>query len=178
MSYKKLSQELTPKELAEAFVFPVKLSPRQQRVADQQLAEARKKSFGKMTEGERLTGNLMGLKFRMEDYFKSDKLNSEYSFAYFLKLYVELLGRKRREFASEIGIDETLLSQFINQHRVPPDYMAIRLELHSNNLVPSEYWFRVMEKDREREMLSNKAVMMKKERKFVTGGISYSPGAP
>jgi hypothetical protein len=125
-----------------------------------------------MTDEERLTGNLMGLKFRMENYFKSDKLSGEYSFAYFLKLYIEFLSRKRREFASEIGIDETLLSQFINQHRVPPDYMAIRLELHSNNLVPSEYWFRVMEKDREREMLSNKAVMMKRERKFVTGGIS------
>jgi len=27
LSYKKLSQEFTPKELAEAFIFPVKLSP-------------------------------------------------------------------------------------------------------------------------------------------------------
>ena len=68
MSYKKLSQKFTPKELAEAFVFPVKLSPKQQRVADQQLADARKKSLEKMTEEERLTGNLMGLKFRMEDF--------------------------------------------------------------------------------------------------------------
>ncbi len=30
MSYKKLSQEFTPKELAESFVFPVKLSPKKQ----------------------------------------------------------------------------------------------------------------------------------------------------
>jgi hypothetical protein len=55
---------------------------------------------------------------------------------------------------------------------MPPDYMPIRLELHSNNLVPAEYWLRAMEKDREREMLSNKAVMIKREKKFVTGGIS------
>jgi hypothetical protein len=172
MSYKKLSKEFTSKELAEAFVFPVKLSLKEQREADQKLAEARKRSLEKMTEKERLTGNLMGLKFRMEDYFKSDKFNSEYSFAYFLKLYIELLGRKRREFAGEIGIDETLLSQFINKHRMPPDYMPIRLELHSNNLVLAEYWLRVVEKDREREMLANKAVMIKRERKFVTGGVS------
>ena len=125
-----------------------------------------------MTEEERLTGNLMGLKFRMEDYFKADKINAEYSFAYFLKLYIELLGRKRREFASEIGIDETLLSQFINQHRMAPDYMPIRLELHSNKSISAEYWFKIMERDREREMQSNKAVMMKREKKFVTGGIS------
>ena len=36
MSYKKLLQEYTPKELAEAFVFPVKLPPKKQREADQQ----------------------------------------------------------------------------------------------------------------------------------------------
>lgn len=173
MSYKKLSQEFTPKELAEAFVFPVKLTAKQQKLADQQLAAARKISQEAMTDDERLTGNLMGFKFRMEEYFGSDKhKNTEYSFSYFLKLYIELLGRKRREFASEISIDETLLSQFINRHRIPPDYMPIRLELHSNKSIPAEYWFKVMEKDREREMQSNKAAMMKREKKFVSGEIS------
>ena len=72
MSYKKLLQKFTPKELAEAFIFPVKLSPKQQREADQQLSEALKRSREKMTKEERLAGSLMGLKFRMEDYFKVD----------------------------------------------------------------------------------------------------------
>jgi hypothetical protein len=172
MSYKKLSQEFTPKELAEAFIFPVKLSPKKQKEADKQLAEALRVSREKMTKEERLTGSLMGLKFRMEDYFKADKANKEYSFGYFLKEYISILERKRREFAAEIGIDETLLSQLINHHRTPPEYMPIRLELHSNNSIPAEYWLRVMVKDREKEMLSNKAVMIKKERKFVKGAIS------
>jgi hypothetical protein len=174
MSYKKLLQEFTPKELAEAFIFPIKLSPKKQKEADEQLAQALKKSREKMTKEERLAGSLMGLKFRMEDYFKPDKTNNEYSFGHFLKLYIELLERKRRQFAAEIGIDETLLSQFINRHRLPPDYMPIRLELHSNKSIPAEYWLKIIEKDREREMLSNKAMMMKRERKFVTGGISVS----
>jgi hypothetical protein len=172
MSYKKLLQEFTPEELAESFIFPVKLSAKQRKVADQQLAGAIKKSREKMTEEERLAGRLMGLKFRMKDYFESDKPNEDYSFGYFLKLYIELLERKRREFAAEIGIDETLLSQFINRHRMPPDYMPIRLELHSNNSIPAEYWFKIIEKDRERVMLLNKAAMRKKERRYVTGGIS------
>ena len=172
MSYRKLLQEFTPKELAEAYVFPVKLSPKQQKEADCQLSEALKKSRDNMTKDERLAGSLMGLKFRMEDYFKADKPIGEYSFGFFLKQYIELLDRKRREFAGEIGIDETLLSQVVNRHRMPPDYMPIRLELHSNNSIPAEYWLKVIEKDKEKEMLSNKAVMMKKERRFVTGAIS------
>jgi hypothetical protein len=39
-----------------------------------------------MTDAEKLTGRLMGLKFRMEDYYlRDEKPNSEYSFGYFLK---------------------------------------------------------------------------------------------
>ncbi len=172
MSYKKLLHEHSPKDLAESFVFPVKLSAKQQKAADLQLAEARQKAREKMTEAEKLTGKLMGLKFRMEDYFRAEKPNSEYSFGYFLKLYIELLEIKRRGFAEQIGIDETLLSQLINQRRMPPEYIPIRLELHSNNSIPAEYWFRVIEKDREGAMLLNKAAMRKKEMKYVTGGIS------
>ncbi len=114
----------------------------------------------------------MGLKFQMEDYFRAEKPVGDYSFGHFLKLYIKLLDKKRRAFAEEIGIDETLLSQLINQHRSPPDYVSIRLELHSNNSIPAEYWFRVIEKDREGVMLLNKAAMRKKERKYVTGVIS------
>jgi len=172
MSYKKLLHEHSPKELVESFVFPVKLSAKQQKAADLQLAEAREKAREKMTAEEKLTGRLMGLKFRMEDYFRAEKPNTEYSFGYFLKLYIELLDMKRRGFAEQIGIDETLLSQFINQRRTPSDYIPIRLELHSNNSIPAEYWFRVIEKDREGAMLLNKAAMRKKEMKYVTGGIS------
>lgn len=172
MSYKKLLQENSPKDLAESFVFPVKLSAKQQKTADLLLAETRQKAREKMTNAEKLTGRLMGLKFRMEDYFRAEKTNKEYSFGYFLKLYIELLDMKRRGFAEEIGIDETLLSQLINHRRTPPDYIPIRLELHSNNSIPAEYWFRVIEKDREGAMLLNKASMRKKEMKYVTGGIS------
>jgi hypothetical protein len=172
MSYKKLLQEHSPKDLAESFVFPVKLSAKQQRAADLQLAEARQKAREKMTAEVKLTGRLMGLKFRMEDYFRAEKPDPEYSFGYFLKLYIELLDMKRRWFAERIGIDETLLSQLINQRRTPPEYIPIRLELHSNNSIPAEYWFRVIEKDREGIMILNKAAMRKKEMKYVTGGIS------
>jgi hypothetical protein len=93
MSYKKLSQEFTPKELAESFIFPVKFSDKQKKLADRQLAEAMKKSRENLTDDERLTGRLLGLRFWMTDYFTSDKPKEEYSFSYFLKLYIELLKR-------------------------------------------------------------------------------------
>jgi hypothetical protein len=136
------------------------------------LTEARRKIQEQMTAAERLTGRLMGLKFQMEDYFRSEKPGSEYSFGYFLKLYIKLLDKTRRGFAEEIGVYETLISQLVNHRRTPPEYVPIRLELHSNNSIPAEYWFRIIEKDREGVMLLNKSAMRKKERRYVTGVIS------
>ena len=52
MSYKKLLQEHSPKDLADSFVFPVKLSAKQQEAADLQLTEARQKVREKMTAEE------------------------------------------------------------------------------------------------------------------------------
>lgn len=79
MSYKKLLREHGAAELAESFVFPVKLSPKQQKAADVQLAAARKKMQEEMTPSDRLTARLMGLKFQMEDYLKSVKPGSGHS---------------------------------------------------------------------------------------------------
>jgi hypothetical protein len=101
MSYKKLLQRHSPKDLVKSFVFPVKVSGKQQKNVDLQLAEARLKAKEKLTKAEKLTGRLMGLKFRMEDYFRAKKPNKEHSFGYFLKLYIELLDMKRRSFAKK-----------------------------------------------------------------------------
>jgi hypothetical protein len=46
MSYKKLRKKFTPEELADAFVFPVKLTAKQKKEAAEQLAAARKKNAG------------------------------------------------------------------------------------------------------------------------------------
>lgn len=71
MSYKKLSQKYTPEELADAFVFPVKLTAKQKKEAAQQLAEARKKTRQEMTEKDRLISRLYQFRFQLEDYLDS-----------------------------------------------------------------------------------------------------------
>lgn len=73
MSYKKLRQEHSPQELVESFVFPIKLSAKQQ-AAYLQLAEARQKVQEIMTGKEKLVGILMGLKFQMEDYLRTSQV--------------------------------------------------------------------------------------------------------
>ena len=91
-------------------------------------------------------------------------------------MYVELLNKKRKEFAEEISIDETLLSQLINNHRQPPDYIAIRLELHSDNIIPATHWIRLVDKQRLHEITTDKE-LRKKEKKFVHGKFTIKLSA-
>jgi len=156
----------TQKELAEALVFPVTLTAAQKKEAAEQLASARKKTQQEMNESDRLTLQLLQLKFQLEDYIEGKNYNPEKHFGYFLKRYIDILEVKRKAFAEDISIDETMLSQFINMHRTPPDYITIRLELHSNNIIPADYWFRLVEKQKEFQIKTDKT-LRKKEQKFV-----------
>jgi len=168
MSYKKLLKKYGPEELANSFVFPVKLTAKQKKEAAEQLAAARKKVQEEMTEETRLSLELYHLRFHIEDYLEGKEFNPELTFGSFLKQYVEFFDKKRKEFAEEISIDETLLSQLINNHRQPPNYIAIRLELHSNNIIPATYWIRLVDRQRLHEITTDNE-LRKKEKKFVHG---------
>lgn len=169
MSYKKLSKKFTPEELADAFIFPVKLTAKQKKEAAEQLAEARKKSRATMTEETKRNLIAIGIRSRITDALQEKTFNPEQTFGSFLKMYVEALEKKRKDFAAEISIDETLLSQLINGHRLPPDYVAIRLELHSDKRIPATHWLKLVEKQRLHEIENNEE-LRKKEKPYVNHG--------
>lgn len=174
MKNTKVSSKHTAEELADAIVFPVTLTRAQKKEAAEQLAEARKKGQKEMNENDRLALQLFQLKFQLEDYILNNKeFNPDLTFGYFLKQYVDLLQVKRKDFADEISIDETLLSQFINMHRMPPGYIAVRLEIHSNNSIPATYWFKLVEKQREHELKTDKG-LRRKENKYVHKKLAVS----
>lgn len=168
-----ITGKFTDTEIAEAFVLPVKLTQKQRHEAALQLAEARKKSMAEMSEADILTGNLLQLKFQLENYIKSDKFDELKTFGYFLKQYLQIINKKRNEFAWEIDVHETLLSQLINDHREPGENIIIRLELHCNNLIPAAYWYRLIEKQKEHFIQTN-TELRKREKKFVKRQLKLS----
>lgn len=109
-----------------------------------------------MTDETKTRLNAIGVRSRIIDSLKEEIFNTEHTFGSFLKLYVELTEMKRKDFAAEIGIEDTLLSQLINGHRFPPDYVAIRLELHSYNIIPATLCLRSVEKQRFHEIENDK----------------------
>jgi plasmid maintenance system antidote protein VapI len=170
---KKLLEKYTIEEIADAVMIPQKLTKKQQAEADLQLAEARKKNQLAFSESDRLLANLLRFKLQLEDYLKNEDFNTEKTFGHFLKEYLQLISKKRNEFAAEIDIHETLLSQLINNRRDPSENIMIRLELHTNNSIPATSWYRLVEKQKEHTIQNNKA-LRKSEKKFVKKKLNIS----
>lgn len=164
--FSQLRRKYTLEEIADAFVFPIELTPAQQKEAKEQLAAARKKSQEEMSVETRIELNLFGLRFRLEKYIKRKDFDPALTFGSYLKEYVGSLEEKQKTFAAQISMDETLLSQLINGHRMPPEYVFIRLEIHSNNIIPANYWYKLVEKQREHELTTDKS-LRKREIKYV-----------
>ena len=175
MSYKKLSKRFTPEELVDGFVFPVKLTAKQKKEAAEQLAEARKKSKATMTDETKFSLRMRGIRARIEDCLTEETFGPEHTFGAYLKLYIELMEKKRKEFAEEISIDPTLLSQLINGHRLPPDYIASRLQLHSKGKIPATLWLKLVNKQRIHEFENNKELIKKEERFVHPNGLKKKP---
>lgn len=175
MSTKKKIGQFTDDDVVESFVVPGKLNAKQKEVAKFQLQVAREKSQAEITPNDRLILKLMQLKFQIEDYLNNNNFNPKFTFGYFLREYVGVLGKKRKIFAREIDIDETELSQLINRHRFPNDNIIVRLEIHSNNSISAVTWFKLVEREKEHTLRTNKA-LRQRERAFVTNKLSVKIG--
>jgi len=173
MSLKKILDEHTSEEIADALILPVKLTAKQTQEADRQLAEHREIRRAEMTREENLQLQLMQLKFRLEDYVNGEQYNPAFTFGYFLEQYLQLNNKKKKEFAADIQIHETLLSQIIRNRREPNNSFIIRLELHSNNAIPAIDWFKLIEKEKEHTIRTDSA-LRKREGKFVTGKLQLT----
>jgi plasmid maintenance system antidote protein VapI len=167
MNVKKIMKEMEPEEIVKSFLLPVKLTKKQRLEADIQLAEARKKYREVATKKDYLKANLLQLRFQLQDYVKSEQYDPNKKFGEFLKAYLLITNKKSNEFANEISIHETLVSQLINNHREPNEEILVRLEIHSNNNIPAHYWFMLVQKERINQLKTDKE-LRKKEKKFVT----------
>jgi plasmid maintenance system antidote protein VapI len=172
-SLKKIEKEYTPEEIAESFVFPGPKTLRERNELLEAFREHRKKLSVKQSDKTKLISQLLQLKYLIEDHIKSDKLNKNYTFGYFLKEYITRLEKKNNQFASEISVDPAELSQVINKHRKPTEKLIFRLEIHSNRNFPALMWFRLLEKDRAYELKHHREII-DSEKKNVKQRLEFS----
>lgn len=162
---KKKQEHLDPEKL-DGLVFTRNLTAKEQKKAKDELAEARRKVQAGLTEQDRLAAKILQFKLKLKEYLKKDQFDPSMRFSSCLEEYVLILNKKQRAFADEIDINETELSQVINQHRPPAGYLFIRLEIHSNNNIPADWWYRLVEKENE-HIICTDVKMRQEQRKHI-----------
>lgn len=155
MKSEKLKNRYSKNELVESFVFRSELTKAQKKTADIELTEIRQKLKSMQTAEVKIVSNLLQLKFQIEDYLNNPEYDDELTFGHYLKVYLRSLNKKNKEFAKDIAISETELSQILNKHRDPSDKILIRLEIHSNQTIPATIWFKLKEKEKEHKLATN-----------------------
>ncbi|MHA8065776.1 hypothetical protein V7S76_03740 [Aquirufa sp. ROCK2-A2] len=164
--------KFTLDELADSVVFESSLTPEERKSAEVELAEARRKNKEIITENQKLYAKVLQLRFLMEDYAKSEIFDQELSFASFLRKYIRLNYKVNKKFANDINLKEAELSLILNRHRLPNEKTIVRLELHSNSMIPAISWYRVLEKEKEHELQSNIA-FKQKQNKHVKNRLNF-----
>lgn len=172
-SYKEIERKYTPQEIAESIVFTGTKNTKEREAVLSEFRDFRKGISDKQSEKSKTISLLLQLKFLIEDYLNTESFNKNYYFGYFLKEYIARLEKKNKEFAAEIDVDPTELSQVINKHRKPTDKLIFRLEIHSNKNFPALMWFKLLEKERAYEILHNKGII-ESEKKHVKRKLRFS----
>lgn len=166
--------EFTGEELADAFVFPAdKVLSAKEKKEEDDFWKARRNQFENRTHRQKMYSGLLQLKFQLEDYVDSSQYLEAFSFGFFLNEYVSRQDKKDKDFAAEVDVKPAVLSQYINNHRKPTDEFIIRLELHSNGMIPAISWFKVVQKDKEHEIMTNQK-LRDEESKYVKNRLGYA----
>jgi plasmid maintenance system antidote protein VapI len=144
---------------------PVELTEEEQLAIRKALQQLRKEIDARTPEDVKWRNRFLQLKFQMESYLE-DETESIKPFGFFLQAYIDRAQKKNKEFANDISINYTELSQVINQKRRPSEKMILRLHIHSNQFFPTSLWFSIVEKERKIE-LSNNTSLIKEQMAFV-----------
>ncbi len=174
MKTDKLNLKYKTEELADAFIFrSKKLTTIEINKAKEDLKLARKNVNETLNENQILYAKVKQLHYIIEDYVKSDNYNDDYTFSYFLRKYIRLSYKLNKNFAKDIELSNTELSSILNNGRIPSKKTIIRLELHSNNTIPAVFWFKLLEKQKQYELQTDKALRIK-ESKHVKNRLVFS----
>ncbi|CAN5197618.1 hypothetical protein BH09BAC1_BH09BAC1_00140 [soil metagenome] len=164
--FEKLHKEHGAEELANSFVFPVDISEEERRASDKELMEVVNKRRANMDPKVRLSGNLLQIRYQIEGYVKEHDFDKKRTIGSFLKAYIDAHHKSQIEFAKEISIQPTVLSQYINNRRIPSESILVRLEIHSNKLITAEHWYELVGKQRYHDLQLNQE-LRRKQQKFV-----------
>lgn len=115
----------------------------------------------KISDNDKLRLRLLRLKYQINSFLKAQE--SDCNFGFFLELYMNSLELSGKNFAEEISIQPSELSQILHNRRDPNEKIMVRLEIHSNYNFPAPLWFEVLAKQKALELKNDKNLRKQEE---------------
>jgi plasmid maintenance system antidote protein VapI len=162
------------RELAEAFVFPSNPPTTPEEIKEEEdFWKERRTQFENRTPQEKIHSKMLQLKFQLEDYVRGNQYKESLNFGYFLNEYINRQEKQDKQFATEVDVKPAVLSQYLNNHRKPTEKFVIRLELHSNGMITALVWFKLLQKDKEHEIMTD-TIIRKTESKHIKNRLEFA----
>ena len=170
----RLFKQYTPQELAEAFVFPTgDPETEEEKRAEEEFWAERRRQLANRTPEDLKHSKMLQIKYQILSYLDDNDPKEHWNFQHFLNEYIRAQDKKDKEFAADVDVKPYVLSQYLNGHRTPPKEFLIRLELHSNGLIPASWWLRLVQKSKEAELMQDTAIR-EQESKHVKNKIELA----
>jgi transcriptional regulator with XRE-family HTH domain len=170
----RLFKEYTVEEIADAFMIPSEpLSPEEEEKGMKEFRAMRQREIASRTPEQWVEVKTTRIKYQILMYIDDTDPKEHWSFQYFLSEYIRAQNKKDKEFAADVDVKPYVLSQYLNGHRIPPKEFLIRLELHSNGLIPASWWLRLLQKSKEVELTQDTA-LREQESKHVKNKIELA----
>lgn len=168
--YKKLREQYSDEELAESIMIPEELNEEEEKQVREEFIKWRLKKRQEMSGQEKILSGLLSIKYQIKSYVDSSEFNDDKRLSSFLHKYLEVVNRNQKTLAEEIDIHPSRLNRIIKGKEKIGKSIAYRLEIHSGELIPAIYWWRLMQKEVEQEILTEekeRAVEKKHVKKIV-----------
>ncbi len=170
--YKELRKQFSDEEIVERYVFSDDLTDQEKQKVEEEFRALRLKSLKERTEEERLLAELMRMKLLIQDYLKEDDFDQAFSFSNQLGLYIKIIDRNQKDFATEIDIHPTKLSRLLNDRENPNIELVYRLEKHCGHIIPAIFWWKLHAKKLE-DKIQNDNQKRQTESKRVTNNLKF-----
>jgi len=149
-AYDKLKEKYTVEELADSLMIPAEITPQEEK----EFAKLRLERRKAMSDKEKLLSNMLSMKYQIKSYLKQDGYEEEKRFGTVLKYYLEIVERSQKQLGEEIGIHPSRINRIIQGKERIGKSIAYRLERHSGEIIPALYWWKLMQKEVEQEILT------------------------
>ncbi len=154
--FKKLKKKYTKKELAESVMVPQELSKDEEKIAREEFVKLRMDKRKNRSDKETLLSNLLTLKYSIKSYLNSSEFIEENSFGNYLKAYLKVVSRSQKKLAEEIGLHPSRMNRIIKGKEKIGKSIAYRLENHSGEIIPALFWWKLIQKEIEQEIITEK----------------------